>query len=171
MQASLHFIPKVFNWVQIRAEGRPWHDADVVLLEDGHGSSGNMRTSVVLLKSVLTMLSKKRNNVGSDDLVNIPLCCDAVSSTMTNILKAHGSKSRIKSNASPDHNARTTPLIPFVCFIKTGTWSTPNPDFPSACETQKRLSSDNALVAEQDNVLVDDIGDCENGAGGVLCLC
>ena len=108
MRTPLNLIPQMVDGVQVRAESWPWYDMDVVVLEKGHSWSCNMWTSVMLLENVMTMLADKWNNVGSDDLVNVKLGCDVVSTTLTHILEAQWSKSRIKSNPDPYHDRRST---------------------------------------------------------------
>ena len=48
---SLDFVPRVLYWIQIRTEGRPWHDSDVVLLEKVSGGSD---AGIVLLDMLVT---------------------------------------------------------------------------------------------------------------------
>ena len=47
---SLDFVPQVLYWFQLRTEGRPWHDSDVVLLENVPGGSGSVGAGIILLE-------------------------------------------------------------------------------------------------------------------------
>ena len=54
-------------WIQIRTDGRPWYDFDVVLLEKVPAGSGS-----VLLEHVMLVKDKIGHNVKSKNLIDIP---------------------------------------------------------------------------------------------------
>ena len=63
---SLDFVQQVLYWIQIRTDGRPWNDFDV-LLEKVPGGFGSVRTDIVLLKHVMLVMDKIEQNMKSKD--------------------------------------------------------------------------------------------------------
>ena len=70
-------------WIQIRTEGRPWHDSDV-LLEKVPGGSDSVGAGIVLLEHVMLVTAKIGQDVKSKDLIGIPQNRDDINSTWAN---------------------------------------------------------------------------------------
>ena len=77
IEVSLDVVPQVLYWTQIRADGRRWHDSDVVLLDKVPDGSGSVGAGIVLLEHVMLVAAKIGHNVKSKDLIDIPQSRDA----------------------------------------------------------------------------------------------
>ena len=89
IEFSLDFVPQVLCLIQIRTEGRPWHDSDVVLLEKVLVGSGSVGAGIVLLEHVMLVTAIIGHNVKSKDLIDIPQCRNAITSTWANFSPLH----------------------------------------------------------------------------------
>ena len=91
-------------WIQFRTKGKPWHEFEVVLLEMVPGGSCIVGADIVLLEHVMIETAKIGHNMKSKDLIDIPQCHDAITSTWANILKYNRSSFMIDPDCSPNHD-------------------------------------------------------------------
>ena len=70
-QASFHFIPEVFNRIEIRGTSRPRQDRDIVLIQESSDNTSNMGTGIVMLESGVRMVLEKWHNMLENDVVAV----------------------------------------------------------------------------------------------------
>ena len=134
IQPSLNFVPQVLKGIKIGTEGRPLHGSDAILLEEVSCCSCNVGTSVIMLKIVVAATCQMRYGVWSQDLINVPSCCDTISSPWTDVLEDHRADPLCKTNCTPHHHARATLRVSLNNTSFRITFPTASPD--SAVEIQ-----------------------------------
>jgi len=108
---SLYMVPKVFDGIHVRAECRPWQHPDVVLLKKVGGFSCRMRSCIIVLKHEVVVLMYVGQDHGPENLVDVPLCGDSISTTWADVAEYNWSNELIQPNCTPDHDTRITPCV------------------------------------------------------------
>ena len=118
IEFSLNFVPQMLYCVQIRTDGRPWHDSDVVLLENVPGGSSRVGGGIVPRAKIVY-------SVKSKDLIDTHQSRDAITSTWA---KDNRSSFMTDPDGSPNHEALPTAWVSLqhTCISVTFTSSSPD---------------------------------------------
>lgn len=138
---SLHDVPKVFDWVEIRRSSRMRQKVHAVVTQEVLGSTCSMGTGIVLLEQAVPVPLDKWNHIGTQDLIDVAVCIDTIPTTLADVLKDDRSHSLIDTNGALYHDAGTSPSIMLqdVIVSKPLSRSSPDPDTPIARFQAKAL--------------------------------
>ena len=98
VNSSAEFIPKMFNWREVRAATWPGKNSDIMITHCGHYDSSNMWSCIVLLQDQL-MLMYGGDNYWEYDFISIS-CCSQSSLD----LQGHCSSSAPNASQTIDQN-------------------------------------------------------------------
>ena len=123
------------------------HDCDVVLSQKVPGSTGCMRACVILLEQEVRMSPEEGHHMGLEDLGDVTLSCNTISSSLTQVLEDDGSDSLIQGDCPPNHDACASPRVP---FDDVGIRVTRQVPAPHAYAPICWINAESAFVSEED---------------------
>lgn len=151
VQLPLKGIPKVFNWVEIGRTSRMRQQVDVILPQERLCSTGGVGSCIVLLVQVLWVTLEIWHDVRHQDLVDVAVGIDPVTTSLAHILKDHRPKTTVDPDGAPNHGAFTSPKVSLcdVAVSKTLTSSPPDTD-----PTITGINTEPAFITEEHSVPV-----------------
>ena len=137
----------MFYQVQVGTEGRTRHRVDVVGLQELLGGTGGVSFRVVLLEQEVLVVDPERHDVGSQDLVDVTLRVDAVSTALTKVCKEDWPNALMQPNSTPYYDVWASPwvFLQHTSISKLFSYSMPDPD-----ATTRHVNTKSAFIREQD---------------------
>lgn len=120
---------------------------DVVLTQECLGNTCCVGASIILLEQEVLMPLEKWHNMRLENLGYVPGSVDAISTTLTHILKDNRANSLIQANGTPHHDACTSPSVVMFDVGVSKALSGSSPDLDTAVDV---VHAEPLLVREKD---------------------